>query len=275
MSIRFCVLGSGSGGNAALLVTPHAQVLVDIGFTPAELSVRLAVAGSAWGRIGAVLLTHTHTDHVKTSVLGELARRSIPLYCHAEHLTQLAGGRNFEQLSAAGLLHPFHGAGSFELAEGLRAWPLRLPHDRPPTFGYRFEAGGTDGRVRRLAYVADCGHWPKGLTEELRGLDLLALEFNHDEEMEWASGRPDFLIERVLGPHGHLSNRQAAAALEEIIRADGNGGPRRLVQLHLSEDCNEPGLAHQAAQAVLKRLSAGTEVFTTRQDAPGRVHLLE
>jgi phosphoribosyl 1,2-cyclic phosphodiesterase len=37
MNMRFCILGSGSEGNCALLQTEHACVLVDAGFSTRRL----------------------------------------------------------------------------------------------------------------------------------------------------------------------------------------------------------------------------------------------
>jgi hypothetical protein len=60
--------------------------------------------------------------------------------------------------------------------------------------------------LRSLAYVADLGTWDDELARSLADVDLLALEFNHDVDMDYASERSPYLIARVLGRHGHLSN---------------------------------------------------------------------
>src|SRR5687767_4377677 len=63
MAMRFCILGSGSSGNAALLVTENARVLVDAGFSVRRLGKMLAAVGESLDRIDAVFLTHEHGDH--------------------------------------------------------------------------------------------------------------------------------------------------------------------------------------------------------------------
>src|SRR4051812_8520636 len=63
MAMRFCILGSGSSGNAALLVTEGARVLVDAGFSARKLGVLLAAAGESLEKIDAIFLTHEHGDH--------------------------------------------------------------------------------------------------------------------------------------------------------------------------------------------------------------------
>ena len=63
MAMRFSILGSGSSGNSALLVTEGARVLVDAGFSARKLDQLLAAAGESLARIDAIFLTHEHGDH--------------------------------------------------------------------------------------------------------------------------------------------------------------------------------------------------------------------
>ena len=274
MTVALCVLGSGSGGNATLVSGPGCQVLIDAGFSPNEIGARLEAAGSGWDRRWAVILTHTHTDHLYRRCLAVMAARGIPLYCHKDHARQLSKDRHFKKLRAGNLVRLFSSRGGFEIGPGLSFSPVRLPHDCPPTFGFLISAADRTGRAWRLAYLADLGHCPPPLLKKLTHLDLLALEFNHDEQMERRSRRPSFLIDRVLGPNGHLSNRQAAEILEKILAAGLDGGPGKLIQLHLSEECNDRKLAYHAALQVVTRLGAATEIFSSQQHCPGSVHRL-
>src|SRR4051812_26404068 len=63
MAMRFCILGSGSSGNAALLMTENARVLVDAGFSARRLKTMLEAVGESLARVDAVFLTHEHGDH--------------------------------------------------------------------------------------------------------------------------------------------------------------------------------------------------------------------
>jgi phosphoribosyl 1,2-cyclic phosphodiesterase len=47
MSMRFCILGSGSEGNCALLETGQTRVLVDAGFSARRLGQMLAGIGES------------------------------------------------------------------------------------------------------------------------------------------------------------------------------------------------------------------------------------
>ena len=62
--VRFCVLASGSSGNAAFLATSKTRILIDAGLSVRELARRLAEIGEQPEDLDAVLITHEHSDHV-------------------------------------------------------------------------------------------------------------------------------------------------------------------------------------------------------------------
>src|SRR5207249_3732738 len=119
------------------------------------------------------------------------------------------------------------------------------------------------------AYAADLGSWDDSLAQALADVDLLALEFNHDVDMECASGRPPYLIDRVLGDEGHLSNVQAAGLLRAIMRVSAPGRLCQVVQLHLSRECNRPTLAADTARAALVESAPFAHLYTASQYDPG------
>jgi phosphoribosyl 1,2-cyclic phosphodiesterase len=270
MPARFTVLASGSAGNASLLEVDGFGVLLDAGLGPRQLAGRMTSVGVSWSHVHAVLLTHIHADHWNDRTLAHLNRRRIPLYCHPAHHAYLAAnGEAFDQLQQNDLVRAYDDA-DWELTAAVRCQPLPLRHDGGVTFGFRFQSGdGTGSPAWSMAYVADLGSWTVELAEALTDVNLLALEFNHDVEMEYASGRSPQLIARVLGAEGHLSNDQAAALLLDVLRRSAPGRLRHVVQLHLSRDCNHRTLAVEAAEAILDGLGADVQIHTAAQDQPG------
>ncbi len=265
MAVQFAVLSSGSRGNSTLICGRGAGLLIDVGIGPKTLGERLESVGSSWSRIASVVLTHTHSDHVDTATFNELARRGVSVHCHEAHREALAGDPGFKKLDQGGAVrcyddHPFL------VSNGLRLEPIELKHDGGPTFGFRIEASAE----RReppvgIGYLADSGCWSASMADSLAGVDLIGLEFNHDVEMQKSSRRPEYLIERNLSDHGHLSNVQGAELLQAVLSRSDQGAPRHVVLLHLSEQCNEPELAIEAARDVISGAGRQAQVHVARQ----------
>jgi phosphoribosyl 1,2-cyclic phosphodiesterase len=154
-----------------------------------------------------------------------------------------------------------------EIAPGLTVQPIRVSHDAEPTFAFRIDYGDANGMGWSIGYASDLGCGSAKLIEAFSGVDILALEFNHDVRLEERSRRPKVLIDRVLSDFGHLSNCQAAELTTKILTHSGVEYPSHLVQLHLSKECNRPELAAAAGRETLARLKISTEVVTARQDA--------
>jgi hypothetical protein len=269
MSLHFHVLASGSAGNACLLDAGGFGVLIDFGLPPRQLALRLRKARLSWNRIDAVILTHTHADHWRPTMLSHFARLRVPIHCHAEHVQAIDQGRRaFAALSAAGLIRHYQPGQVVELHSRCRFVPIALDHDDAATCGFRLD-GMHRGAPWAVGYAADLGSWQPALAAHLADVDLLALEFNHDVPMQLGSGRHPHLIRRVLGDRGHLSNEQAAALLAAILRRSTPGRLRHLVQLHLSDDCNRADLAETAAQRVLDRVGIDAAIHTTSRRRPG------
>ena len=72
--IRFALLGSGSSGNAILVMSSRTKVLIDNGLSVRELEKRLASIGESLEGLQGILVTHEHSDHVRG--LGVLARKT-------------------------------------------------------------------------------------------------------------------------------------------------------------------------------------------------------
>jgi phosphoribosyl 1,2-cyclic phosphodiesterase len=273
MTARFTVLASGSSGNAALLEVNGFGLLIDCGLHPRFLAARLASVGASWGTIHAAILTHTHGDHWKDLALGELRSRRIPVYAHPAHFDHLESvAASFGPLRTANLTRTYAEGQTLELASGLTCRPIRVSHDSDPTFAFRVDHHEDDGHDPSWAigYASDLGCVSDDLVAAFAGVDVLAVEYNHDEKMERASRRPAFLVQRVLSDTGHLSNHQAADFTRAVAARSGPMFPTHLVQLHLSRDCNHPFLAESAGRNALADLNPSAAVITAAQNVPTR-----
>ena len=270
MPVSFTVLASGSSGNASVLEVDDARVLIDCGIGPRQLADRLRTVGLSWPDISAVILTHTHGDHWRETTFKHIGKYRIPFFCHSHHARCLQReAESFQKLADSGLVRTYKEASSIDFGSGLVGWPIPVSHDGGPTFGFRFVARKTDGTAPIVAaFLTDLGTWTPELVQIVANVNLLALEFNHDVEMELSSGRSSHLIARVLGKNGHLSNEQAALFLKEVLLASKPGRLQHLVQLHLSRDCNHPDLAVAAVRQVLQEAACCAAVVTADPDVP-------
>ncbi len=262
MTHRMTVLGSGSAGNATLVQGDGFGLLVDCGLPPQELATRLQAVGATWASVHAVVITHTHSDHWNRYTLEHLRRQNIPFFAHRKHHDALAVHAAYGPLAKAGLTHDYLPGESLALGGGLSVRAVPVPHDSDPTFGVRVDYDGAAGGWA-VGVASDLGKVPDGLYDLFAGVDVLGLEFNHDIVMERASRRPRFLVERVLGDFGHLSNDQAAEAVRRFLAMDEL---QAVVQLHLSRDCNTAELANEAGRAAVAGTT--TEVITATQWQP-------
>ena len=120
--------------------------------------------------------------------------------------------------------------------------PFTIPHDAADPVGFVFQAEGV-----RLAVATDLGYMPPNVKAQLKKLDLLLLESNHDLEMLKDGPYPWSVKQRVLSRVGHLSNDAAATFLEE----EYDGQATYVMLGHLSESNNLPELARVTAERAL------------------------
>jgi len=232
--MRFCSLGSGSGGNALVIEArsgaTSSRVLVDCGFSQRELETRLARAGLAVDDIDAVFVTHEHGDHIGCAVA--LSRRhALPLWTSRGTWRALG-----EPSLPAGLLR-FARDGEPIAVGDLELHPFTVPHDALEPLQLRC----TDGQ-RHLGVLTDVGTATAHLLARLQGCDALVLECNHDRAMLAQSRYPASLKARIGGPHGHLANDSAA----QILALCHHAGLQHVVAAHLSEQNNSATLAAEA-----------------------------
>jgi len=264
MAARITVLGSGSSGNATLVQADGRGLLIDCGFGPRDLGLRFQSVGLSWANVNAVLLTHTHGDHWNRLTLEHLRRLKRPLIAHALQHDTLSACDEYAALKKAGLVHDY-GTAPFNLGGVLRVQPIEVPHDSAPTFAFRVGQTLPDGRTWSYGHASDLGCVPDELLERFRGVDALALEFNHCVQLERASRRPRHLVQRVLSDLGHLSNDQAGDVLKAWVDAGEPGDIQAVIALHLSRDCNRPELALGAAAAAAphSQIRAATQTAAT------------
>jgi len=251
--LRVAVLGSGSSGNAVVVESGDARLLIDAGFSCRELERRLAAVGVRPDGFAGIVLTHEHVDHC----------RGVDRFCrqHATPLHLTAGTLEGVKLSAS----VGERAATFRSGSCWEIGPFRLeaflvPHDAREPVGLVIE----DEAGRRVGLVADLGNRSRLAWGRLTDLDLLILETNHDLSMLRNGPYPWVLKQRVAGRHGHLSNREAADGLPELL----TDRLRHVVLYHLSRTNNQPALAATEVGEVLDRERCPAAITVSQQDRP-------
>ena len=252
---RFCTLFSGSSGNSTWIGTSDSAVLVDAGRSCKQLLGAMAARGIDPKSIGAVLVTHEHTDHV-SGLRVLLKKLQVPLYASAEVLDRLRweGVLSQEQKTVAVNGGDRFPVGSFAVDA------FDTPHDSVHSLGDRCEA--PDGR--RMEVSTDLGYISDSVREKLLGCDLVLLESNYDRSMLSVSAYPYYLKRRIASNIGHLSNEDCAAELIPLVR----NGSTRFILGHLSQNNNMPEIARQTAMAAFAAAGMREGIDFSLQVAP-------
>jgi phosphoribosyl 1,2-cyclic phosphodiesterase len=234
--IRFCSLGSGSGGNATVveatngITTTH--LLVDAGFSLREVETRLARAGLQVGDLDAIFVTHEHGDHVGCAV-SLAVRHGLPIWMSRG--TWRAIG---EPVAPPGLR--FARDDETVAVGDLELLPFTVAHDAAEPLQLRCGDGSA-----RLVVLTDLGSITTHMLERVHGCDALVLECNHDAALLAASRYPASLKARIGGRLGHLSNAMAG----EVLHGCTSTRLKHIVAAHLSRENNRPEMARAALAA--------------------------
>lgn len=248
--MRFAVLGSGSGGNAAVIDCNNVRILVDAGLSARQLQRRLLQVGIPPESINAILLTHEHGDHIN-GLRTFLKSFPIPVY------TSLATSHVVSETVPNAQWKTFDPGQSFAI-EHLHIDTFSIQHDAVDPVGFVLHSHNTS-----LGMLSDAGHVTRSMTTKLRNLHSLFVEANYDDHLlANDTKRPWSIKQRISSQHGHLSNKQVAALIAEIAHPLLH----QIVLGHLSSDCNSPDVAIETLRLCLQshghphtRLSCATQ----------------
>jgi len=257
--VKLSVLGSGSGGNCTYIETAKRRILVDAGFGIRSLRRRFNEAGLEPERIDAILITHGHTDHV-SGVEGLSRHFGAPVYASEGTRDEAYSLQKIDNVTT------FKSGDSFVIKD-VQVTTFSTPHDSAEAVGFRLSNGEVTGLL-----ATDLGRITPTVESHSRGCDWLVLESNHDEELLKLGPYPWMLKRRVLGDHGHLSNRSLADFLIEGF----DGSALHLFLAHLSRQNNAPELALDSATQAIRLRSArlpgrDLQIHLTHQSKPSIV----
>jgi len=255
MTMVLTHLGTGSRGNATLLETEHAKVLIDQGFSGAQLEKRLARLNIHPTEIDFIFISHHHGDHGGGALV---AQKRWKMKVQANHRTAEELGLQPE------LTHYFDSLDLVKVSDDLSVLPVPVPHSGADNVAFVASHNG-----QRAAVITDLGSWTDELVTHVRGCEHIAIEANYDHNRLMNGPYPFSLKDRISGRGGHLSNDQTGEFLAQVCTP----ATRSISLTHLSEKNNQPHLAESTVLYHIDEIFSG-DISISLQDGPEHSHYI-
>jgi phosphoribosyl 1,2-cyclic phosphodiesterase len=228
--MEISVIASGSNGNCCLVESKDTSILIDAGKSLKEINYRMNNLNKDLSAINAILLTHSHTDHLQG--IGPIARKhNVPVYT-----TKEVYSLSKDHLGSVNIKH-FSLNSKFKV-NNLQIKPVKTSHD-VPSCGFVID---------KFGLFTDTGIVTDEMKKEASNLNAILLESNHDIDMLLNGKYPAFLKQRILANTGHLNNIQTS----EFLQNDTNGLSLALLG-HLSENNNKVELVKHTFESIVKK----------------------
>ena len=232
--MKVAVLSSGSKGNSVLIQTKNTKVLIDLGVSKSYIEEKLSEINVDPKEIDAVLITHTHVDHIQ-GLKTFLKKYHPKLYVNKIILS---------------LLHEYLDDFDYELYDtdkiiikDINVDVIKTSHDVKGSVGFILT-----NNDKSVVYITDTGYINQKYFKILKNHNMYILESNHDVEMLMNGKYPYHLKKRIIGDKGHLSNVDSAYYLTKFI---GNN-TKTIILAHLSDENNTYEKALETLKDALK-----------------------
>lgn len=244
--MRIKVLSSGSKGNTTYVECANTRILIDIGNSCRYVVDKLKELEINGDDIDAILITHTHSDHIK-GLKVFLKKFNCKVYITKEMLDYVDYVKDYHIIDRDVFV-----IGSISVNV------IKTSHDAVGSVGYV-----VNGDHKSIVYITDTGYINNKYFELLSNRDLYVMEFNHDIEMLNNGSYPFKIRQRILGDKGHLSNYDASKYISKFI-----GSKTKCVVLaHLSEENNTRELAYNTLKDRLNENDQRIEkIIIAKQD---------
>ena len=235
--MRLCSIASGSSGNCIYVGSDTTHLLVDTGISGKKVEFGLNSLDLTTGDLDGILVTHEHSYHIKG--LGVVARIcGVPIYATAGTIRSMEDSGSLGKMPE-GIFHEVIPDQDCPIGD-LTVHPFRISHDAAEPVAYRIGQG-----KREVGIATDMGVYDDYIVENLKGLDALLLEANHDVNMLQVGKYPYYLKRRILGDKGHLSNETAGQLLCQLL----HDNMKQILLGHLSRENNYEALAYETVCA--------------------------
>ncbi len=229
--LKFCSLYSGSTGNSLLVQNDNTCILVDAGVSGTKIVDALNSIGIDISQIEAILVTHEHSDHIKS--IGTLSKKyNIPVFANSKTWKAMPNEAKKVPIECQ---KTFTIDNKFSIGS-LDILAFSIPHDAADPCGFNIF-----GSNKKISIATDVGHITPSIFTNLQNSSFVLLESNYDPEVLQYSSYPYNLKRRIAGPNGHLPNNEAGNTISKLI----DSGLKTAMLGHLSKENNFPELAEQ------------------------------
>lgn len=242
MAFHFCSFASGSSGNCYLVKSDDTSLLIDVGITGKRIFEGLTRQRLSPEDLSGILITHEHTDHVKSLKMVSRKAAAARVYGSAGTLAQVMDKIDGGRARAVGASERF-------LIGDITVAPFSISHDASEPMGYSLIHEG-----RQVTIVTDTGYVSEEVFFHIAKADLLVLEANHEVNILKMGPYPYYLKRRILGEEGHLSNEAAGDCLCRMLRCRRERGISEMpnvILAHLSKENNTPSQAYLTIRNML------------------------
>lgn len=261
--MKVITLASGSKGNCTYIESEKVKLLVDCGISMSEVETKLKIIGVDPAQIYAILITHEHSDHIKS--VGAFARKYgcfvFALSTEWEVLDKKLGKLDDVQKVKFALNNFF--------VQDITISPFQLSHDAHSCVGYSFYNQGN-----KISIATDFGVPSNNILQNLKDSNILIIEANHDENLLLNNPKYSTVLkQRILSSKGHISNKTCASIIQKIFTPNLT----QIILAHLSEENNTPNLAYETVKSELEKygLIEGKHLYIDVASQHNMGHLFE
>lgn len=251
--MKLCVLASGSKGNSTYIESKQTKILIDIGMSCLYIEKSLDSIGVRPREIQAILITHTHSDHIN----------GLRVFLKKYHTTLYITEKIYKELKSQIEIKNYIIIDKEFTLEDLQIQIIKTSHDAEDSNGYIIEDESSS-----IVYITDTGYINRRYHEKLMNKNYYVIESNHDVELLMNGSYPYHLKQRILGDRGHLSNKSCADYMSKFIGDNTKG----VTLIHLSEENNRKEIAYSTFINTLKENNKTVEnIIISTQTEPTEV----